>query len=58
MKKKVSDFVKSLGATTSYSGKRKTMYIKVSKHEHWDIEMSILDKFGFSLRFRLSTQNL
>jgi hypothetical protein len=53
MKKIVSDFIKSLGATTAYSGKSKTMYIKGSFNE--DIEQKVLDNFGFNLPFKIAT---
>lgn len=51
MKKKVSDFIKSLGATTHYCGKTKTMYIKGGSNI---IEETVLNKFGYGLPFKLS----
>lgn len=59
MKKKVADFIKSLGAKTAYSGKNRTMYIKVQKKSgkgKFDVEDSVLEKFGMGLFFRLETQ--
>jgi hypothetical protein len=55
MKKLVSDFIKSFGATTAYSGKTKTMYIKNASIEDFDIEEKVLDKFGFGLPFKIAT---
>lgn len=56
MKKQVTDFVKSLGATTAYSGKTRTMYIKDDPHPFDnDIEKKVIDKFGFGLPFRIAT---
>lgn len=55
MKKKVSDFVKSLGGTTGYSGKRKTMFIHGSpkvRSEH--LQMAVIKMFGYELPFKLS----
>jgi hypothetical protein len=55
MKKLVSDFIKSFGATTAYSGKNKTMYIKKSFIEDYDIEQKVLDNFGYGLGFKIET---
>ena len=55
MKKLVSDFIKSFGATTAYSGKTKTMYIKNASVEDFDIEQKVLDNFGFGLPFKIAT---
>lgn len=52
MKKQVTDFVKSLGGITNYSGKDKTMYIKGTNAD--DISDKVLDKFGYNLPFTLS----
>jgi hypothetical protein len=53
MKKIVSDFAKSFGVETFYSGKTKTMYF--NSNQPIDIEQKIIDKFGYSLPFKLST---
>lgn len=50
MKTEVTNFVKSLGGSTKYSGKTKTMYISSTA-----IEESVIGKFGYSLPFALST---
>lgn len=55
MKKTVTDFVKSLGGQTAYSGKTKTMFIKDPHPFDNDIEGKVLDKFGFGLPFKLAT---
>lgn len=55
MKKVVSNFVKSLGGQTSYSGKTKTMFIKDPHPFDNDIEKKVLNKFGFGLPFKLAT---
>ncbi len=47
MKKQVSDYVKSHGGITKYSGNTKTMYIP--EHLHG----IVLFKFGYSLPFKL-----
>lgn len=47
MKKKVSDFVRSIGGTTKYSGNTKTMYMPSYCHD------SVLAEFGFGLPFTL-----
>lgn len=57
MKKQVTDFVKSFGATTAYSGKTKTMYIKNASIEDFDIEQKVIDKFGFGLPFTIATSS-
>ena len=57
MKKVVSNFVKSLGGKTAYSGKTKTMFIKDPNPLGNDIEKKVLDKFGFGLPFRLVTSD-
>lgn len=55
MKKKVSDFVKSLGGTTQYSGKSKTMYIHHTRFNfNDDVHTKIIEKFGYNLPFKLS----
>jgi len=54
MKKIVLEFIKSFGATTSYAGKTKTMYIKNVSMEDFDIEQKVLDKFGYGLPFKIS----
>jgi hypothetical protein len=53
MKKVISDFVRSHGGTTTYSGNTKTMHI--NDKNNVGIEMKILEKFGYSLPFKLST---
>ena len=55
MKKQVTGFIKSFGATTAYSGKAKTMYIKNASIEDYDLEQRVLEKFGFGLAFKIST---
>jgi hypothetical protein len=57
MKKQVSDFVKSLGATTAYSGRKKTMYIKNASIEDFDIEEQVISKFGYGLNFKIATSS-
>lgn len=57
MKKIVSDFVKSLGGQTAYSGKTKTMFVKAPHPLDSEIEEKVLDKFGFGLPFRLTTKS-
>ena len=57
MKKKVSDFIKSFGATTAYSGRTKTMYIKNASVEDFDLEQKILDQFGYGLPFKIETSS-
>ncbi len=53
MKKIVSDFIKSLGCETSYSGNEKRMFIK-GKNAN-EVEMKVLKKFGYGLPFGLSS---
>lgn len=55
MKKLVSDFIKSFGSTTAYSGKTKTMYIKNAAVEDYDLEEKVLAKFGYGLPFKIAT---
>jgi len=57
MKKLVTDYVKTLGGTTSYSGNKKTMYITQPKSMDVidEFEMSVLNTIGFSLPFTLKT---
>lgn len=56
MKKQVTDYVKSIGGETAYSGKTKTMYIISDPHPFDnDIEKKVLLKFGYSLPFKLAT---
>lgn len=55
MKKLVSDFIKSFGATTAYSGKTKTMYIKNVDVNDFDIELTVLAKFGYGMPFKIET---
>lgn len=57
MKKVVSNFVKSLGGKTAYSGKTKTMFIKEPHPFGNDIKKKVLDKFGVGLPFRLVTSD-
>jgi hypothetical protein len=57
MKKLVSDFIKSFGATAVYSGNKKTMYIKNAAIEDYDIEDKVLNKFGFGLSFKIATSS-
>ena len=47
MKKQVTDFIKSLGGQTAYSGNTQTMYIPEEMHE------KVIERFGFSLPFKL-----
>lgn len=57
MKKQVTDYVKSLGGETAYSGKTKTMYIISNPHPFDnDIEKKVLLKFGYALPFKLATK--
>lgn len=44
MKKRISDFVKSLGGSTQYSGKKRVVYIHGERRE--DILGECLKKFG------------
>ena len=53
MKKKVSDFIHSLGGSCSYSGRSKTMYI--NDPFDLDIESAVIEKFGYELPFKLIT---
>lgn len=53
MKKLISDYVKSLGGSTCYSGNTKTMYI-LDKEGVQFIEECVLNKFGFDLPFKLA----
>lgn len=56
MKNKVKQFVKSLGGTTAYSGKTKTMFILNDPHPFdCDIEHKCIVEFGFGLPFKLKT---
>jgi len=57
MKNQVTQYVKSLGGTTAYSGKSKTMFINDPKKDEpiQSIESVLLIKFGFSLPFKLHT---
>jgi len=59
MKREILNYVKSLGEQAYYSGKKKTMYV-TDKFVNTDIPMqstecAILQKFGFGLHFKLST---
>ncbi len=57
MKKEVTDYVKSLGGSTNYSGKSKIMFITdpVTRIDKYFIESCIISKFGFVLPFKLKT---
>ena len=56
MKKQVTDYVKSLGGNTAYSGNTKTMFIKNDPHPFDNyIESLVIEKFGFGLPFSLKT---
>ena len=57
MKKQVSDFVKSLGGTASYSGKHKIMFIDNNGIEDGLIELRVVEKFGYGLPFKLKTNS-
>lgn len=52
MKRIVQQFIASFGCSSSYSGKTKTLYINDLSKE---IELKILDKFGYALHFKLKT---
>lgn len=57
MKKLISDYVKSLGGSTNYSGKSSIMYI--NDHQFSATKQTIVEclynKFGFDLPFKLVT---
>ena len=53
MKKQVQQFAKSHGIKSFYSGWRKTMFFE--KRGTIDMEQMVLDKFGYSLPFKLAT---
>jgi hypothetical protein len=55
MKKQVLNFIKSMGATATYSGKYRTMYIKNASVEDIDIEEKIIEKYGYGLPFKIAT---
>jgi hypothetical protein len=52
MKKKVAKFINSLGGQSSYSGKRRTMFIHKNTN---DIESKVIQEFGYGILFRLET---
>ncbi|MCO5285188.1 MAG: hypothetical protein M9898_02100 [Chitinophagaceae bacterium] len=54
MKKIVSDFIKSMGGYAAYSGKQKTLFIKGKNAS--EIEIKIIEKFGYDLPFRIASQ--
>lgn len=57
MKKEIQEYISSLGGQSHYSGKDKIMYIDDPKKDQpiQSIEEVILNKFGFSLLFKLQT---
>lgn len=59
MKKEVMQYVKLLGGTTMYSGKRKLMFINepfiLENVLNPTIEDMVLQKFGYSLKFKIQT---
>lgn len=58
MKKVISDFVKSLGGSTEYSGRTRTMFINDPKkgQQIESIEAAVYNKWGFEiLPFDLKT---
>lgn len=59
MKRIISDYVRSLGGSTAYSGNTRTMYINdpLDKTDRQSIESVIYNKFGFDLPFQLKTNN-
>lgn len=62
MKKEVAEFIQSLGAITSYSGKLKTMFIRFPKWHRktngmltmTQIHNKVIQKFGYGLPFKLA----
>ena len=53
MKKQVQAFIRKLGGSSSYSGKKKTLFITDPKGD--EIELATLGEFGLSLPFKLAT---
>lgn len=56
MKKKISDFVRSLGGSTRYSGHKRIMYIK--NDPDGDILNATIKKFGRHFLMTLTNQDL
>ena len=56
MKKIVENFIRSLGGSTNYSGNKRIMYINDLKSI--DIEQKVVEKFGYTLPFKLITNSL
>lgn len=57
MKKQVAEFIKSLGGTSGYSGKTKTMYVKGGSIMAYDIEIKVIEVFGYGLPFKMATSS-
>jgi hypothetical protein len=58
MKKALSEFIKSLGGTTRYCGKLKTLFIHhPRKGDDQDILDECIKKFGRHLPFRILPQS-
>lgn len=54
MKKQISDFIKSLGERTAYSGKTKTLYIKPVYIENlYNITDKVIARFGDKISFEI-----
>jgi hypothetical protein len=59
MKKQVSAFIRTLGATAAYSGKSKIMYIKGVDADDYTVEQQkVFQKFGYGLPFKIETDVL
>lgn len=61
MKNKVSEFVKSMGGSTHYSGETKTMYIRFLKCKRPELKLTlsqlhkrVINRFGYGLTFKLA----
>jgi hypothetical protein len=57
MKGKVASLVKSLGGSTAYSGKSKTMYINDPYPYNETIETLVIQTFGYGLPFKIATNS-
>ena len=53
MKQQVQQFAKSHSINSFYSGKQKTMFFE--KRGTVDMEELVIEKFGFSLPFKIAT---
>jgi hypothetical protein len=55
MKKKIQEYIKSVGGSSSYSGRTKTLYIIPRNIQEFEIEMDIIEKFGHNIGFKLNS---